>query len=483
MNSFLNYSHQFMMRYAPRLLGWLLGEQDDEDSGVSHDASAAVPRGFSMSVNSVMLMINAVISAFLGYPFWLLAARLFRASDVGLASGAISAIRLCSQIGLLGVGAAVTLMLPHERKNPSHLFNSAITLAVINGLFFAGGFVVLSLFAFQDFRFLAVSPIYLIAFLTLNVVASLAMLFDGLFIALRRSDKVAARSIVQAIAALAVVAAVGFMLRGFGVFAILLAWTGAFAASIIFGFRYIRSIVSGYSFSFAASRETFKSLMSLGVPQSVLNLTMTAPAYILPILVTEVLSPAQNAYWYIVWMFGGLVFAVPRTASIALFAETSSSPRRADLNARQSLRLCLLLGLPMAVGMAIFASWGLGLMGANYANGGATALRILVTGVIPSAIIYVYVSRERAAKRTKEPTIMAFVALVLSVGGPAAGGIVAGLPGVAFAWVVAQFIIAAWAGWRLKSIFQFGSSEGRYREKGEDVRSVRQADAGAEALD
>ncbi len=483
MNTFLEYSNQFLMRYAPRLLGWLLGEQDGEDDRPAEDASSAVPRGFSMSVNSIMLIINAVISAFLGYPFWLLAARLFTASDVGLASGAISAIRLCSQVGLLGVGAAVTLMLPNERKNPSHLFNSALTLAMVNGVIFAGGFVLLSFFAFHDFRFLAVSPIYLVTFLTLNVVASLAMLFDGFFIALRRSDKVAARSIVQAIGALGVALTVGYLLRGFGVFAVLIAWVGAFVASIAFGFRYLRAIVNQYRFSFTASRETFRSLMSLGVPQSVVSLTLTAPAYILPILVTEVLSPTQNAYWYIVWMFGGLVFAVPRTASIALFAESSNSPRRADLNARQSLRLCLLLGLPMAAGMAIFANWGLGLMGANYAHGGTTALRILVTGVIPSAIIYVYVSRERAAKRTKEPTIMAFVGLVLSVAGPAAGGIVAGLPGVALTWVVAQFIIAAWAGWRLRSVFSLRSSMERRGEREEDVRSVRQADAGAEALD
>jgi O-antigen/teichoic acid export membrane protein len=448
-------------RYLKRMMPsvwWLLGETADSRSDLKPDTSTSyVPRGFRMSVNTVMLMINAIISATLGYPFWLLATRLFDPATVGLGSAAISSIRLCSQIALLGIGAAVTLLLPRQRQHPSDLLNVAITSAAVSGVFFAFGFLILSAVFFGQFRFLVVSPWYALAFLVLNVVSVLAILLDSIFIALRRSDGVATRSIGQALAAVVVLGVAGTFLRSEGVAAILLAWIGAFVASAILGYWYLCRYVAGYRFRPLATRSTARALLQFGIPQSVLNLSIAAPGYILPILVTEVLSPTANGYWYIVWMFGGLVFAVPKAASGALFAESSHAPGKSNQHARQSIRLCFVLGVPMAVGMAVFARWGLHLMGGGYANAGVTPLRILVIGVIPSTIIAAFISRERAANRTGESTVLSVVNGILSVIGAAIGGIYAGLVGVAVAWTLVQYVTALWAGWRLRDAYGFGT--------------------------
>jgi O-antigen/teichoic acid export membrane protein len=450
--------NRFLRRMMPSVW-WLLGETADPRSDLSPGATMSyMPGGFRMSVNTVMLMINAIISATLGYPFWLLAARLFDPATVGLGSGAISAIRLCSQIALLGIGAAVTLLLPRQRRHLSDLFNVAITLAAASAIIFASGFLILSAVFFGQFRFLVVSPSYALVFLALNVVSVLAILLDSIFIALRRSDRVATRSIAQAIVALIVLGVVGTILHSEGVAAILLAWIGAFVASAIFGYWYLCRYVAGYRFRPLATRSTARALLHFGIPQSMLNLSIAAPGYILPILVTEVLSPTANGYWYIVWMFGGLVFAVPKAASGALFAESSHVPGKSNQHARQSIRLCFVLGVPMAIGMAVFARWGLHLMGGGYANAGATPLRILVVGVIPSTIISAFISRERAANRTGESTLLSVVNGLLSVIGAAIGGIYAGLVGVAVAWTLVQYVTALWAGWRLRDAYGFGSA-------------------------
>jgi O-antigen/teichoic acid export membrane protein len=457
MKAIARRSQTWLLRWVLPSVWWLFGETADSGSEQRPDSAAPyLPRGFRMSVNTVMLMINAIISAALGYPFWLMATRLFDPAAVGLGSGAISAIRLCSQIGLLGIGAAVTLLLPRQRQHPSELLNVATTAAAVSALIFAGGFLVLSAAFFHQFRFLVVSPAYALAFLALNVVSVVVILQDSIFIALRRADRVAARSIAQAIAALATLGVVSVVLHAGGVPAILLAWIGAFVASSLLGYWYLRGHVAGYRFRPLATRATTRSLLHVGIPQSMLNLSIAAPGFILPILVTEVLSPTSNAYWYIVWMFGGLVFAVPKAASGALFAESSHAPARANQRARQSIRLCLILGLPMAAGMALFASWGLHLMGSAYAHAGATPLRILVLGTIPSTLIYAFISRERSANRTGEPTLLAITGGVLSVIGAVIGGIYAGLIGVAIAWVLAQFVTAVWAGWRLRDAYGFG---------------------------
>src|SRR6185437_12679516 len=171
--------NRFLRRMMPSVW-WLLGETANPRSDLSPGATMSyMPGGFRMSVNTVMLMINAIISATLGYPFWLLAARLFDPATVGLGSGAISAIRLCSQIALLGIGAAVTLLLPRQRRHLSDLFNVAITLAAASAIIFASSFLILSAVFFGQFRFLVVSPSYALVFLALNVVSVLAILLDS----------------------------------------------------------------------------------------------------------------------------------------------------------------------------------------------------------------------------------------------------------------------------------------------------------------
>ena len=264
--------NRFLRRMMPGVW-WLLGETADSRSDLRPDTTTSyVPGGFRMSVNTVMLMINAIISATLGYPLWLMAARLFDPATVGLGSGAISAIRLCSQIALLGIGAAVTLLLPRQRQHPSDLLNVAITAAAASAVLFACGFLILSAAFFGQFRFLVVSPFYALAFLALNVVSVLAILLDSIFIALRRSDRVATRSIAQAIAALIILGVAGTILRSQGVAAILLAWIGAFVASAVLGDRYLCRYVAGYRFRPLATRSTAHALLHVGIPQSILKL-------------------------------------------------------------------------------------------------------------------------------------------------------------------------------------------------------------------
>ena len=73
-------------------------------------------RTLSMAQNSVALILAKVATMGLGFLFWLVAARLFAPSDVGLASGAVSAMMLITQLALFGVGSAVISLYPRARR-------------------------------------------------------------------------------------------------------------------------------------------------------------------------------------------------------------------------------------------------------------------------------------------------------------------------------------------------------------------------------
>ena len=69
-------------------------------------------RTLPMAQNSVALILAKVATMGLGFLFWLVAARLFAPADVGLASGAVSAMMLITQLALLRGGLGRHLALP-----------------------------------------------------------------------------------------------------------------------------------------------------------------------------------------------------------------------------------------------------------------------------------------------------------------------------------------------------------------------------------
>jgi len=62
--------------------------------------------------NTVFLMLSSGTNAVLGFAFWVLAARLYKPEDVGLASAAISAMSLLALFSSLGMGYGLIKFLP-----------------------------------------------------------------------------------------------------------------------------------------------------------------------------------------------------------------------------------------------------------------------------------------------------------------------------------------------------------------------------------
>jgi O-antigen/teichoic acid export membrane protein len=199
-------------------------------------------------------------------------------------------------------------------------------------------------------------------------------------------------------------------------------------------------------------------LIVTGLPNHLLTLMDRAPGLVLPVIVTELLSPTMNAFWYAVWMMAWVVFVIPVQVGMTLFSEATHRPEAIDKLVRHGLRVGLGLGLGAAVGMAALASVALSLMGARYANGGADALRVLVWGVVPAAVLQVYYARARAMRRLWEAVATATVGGIACVAAAAGAGASWGLTAMALGWVLAQSAAAVWALWRLRTGFAAGGS-------------------------
>jgi O-antigen/teichoic acid export membrane protein len=160
--------------------------------------------------------------------------------------------------------------------------------------------------------------------------------------------------------------------------------------------------------------------------------------YLLVLLVTGLLSPSDNAYFYIAWTLGGMLLIVAPAVSTSLFAEGVHQPEKLGATARSAFRIIGAILLPGLVAILVVGRIVLSGFGQAYADHGLGLLRITVLALIPHAVICVYVSVLRARGKL---TAAGLLYLSISVGTLVISGLllpVIGISAVGWAFLTMQ---------------------------------------------
>jgi O-antigen/teichoic acid export membrane protein len=177
-------------------------------------------------------------------------------------------------------------------------------------------------------------------------------------------------------------------------------------------------------------------------------LTERAPGLVLPIIVTELVSPAANAAWYAAWMMAWVLYIIPIQVGMTLFAEAANKTASLPKLIRHGLRSSLVLGVAGAVVVALIAPQLMSILGPSYAEAGSAPLRILVLAVVPLTFVQAYFVVCRSTGRLTEGIATGALGASASIGA-AVAAIATGLVGMAVVWVVTQVVVSVWAVWRL----------------------------------
>ena len=411
-------------------------------------AATGIRAPLGMLPNALGLVGSKLATLGLGYLAWIVAARLWPASDVGLAAAAVAAMMLCVQLGLIGAGSAVISHYPEYKKRPADLLDPAITVVIAASLAIALVFLGVAAVGLSHLASLAHRPIMVLLFVVLCVTGTFGVLLDQLSVALRRTDQAVVRGTACGIVTLILLAPAAILWRHDGTLAILAAWTLGGIVPCLIGVVQVRRSVPGYRF-----RPRFGGLgplIATGLPNFALTVAERAPGPILPIIATEALSPASNAYWYSAWMVAWVVYWIPISVGMTLFSEASHSPDDLADHVRQARRHALLLGCGSAVVVALLAHPILALLGHGYAAHGTWALRVLTLAVLPGTFIQLYFGACRARRRLKEGIVVGISAGLVGVAAAAALGSRYGLVGMASGWVATQAVAGVFAFVRLR---------------------------------
>jgi O-antigen/teichoic acid export membrane protein len=224
--------------------------------------------------------------------------------------------------------------------------------------------------------------------------------------------------------------------------------------SCAIGARQLHRQLDGYTYRPRMPRALAGILLRTGLPNHALTLVERSPNLLLPAIVTEVLSPELNAYWYIAWMMAWAVLVIPVSVGLTLFAQVAKDPAAVASGVRKAGQTGAALGIVSAAGAALIGPLVLGLLGREYADNGTTPVRVLVLGVLPVLAIQMYYAVCRSRSRVREAVAAGAVTAVASIVATALAAQTSGLAGMAWAWVAVQAVSAVWAAIRLRVLLR-----------------------------
>jgi O-antigen/teichoic acid export membrane protein len=391
--------------------------------------------------NAFYLMLTTVVMALLGFFFWMIVARFYTEAEVGFGSAVISAISLLSSIGLVGLNVSLVRFLPHAEK-PQDLINSCYTLSGLISLVTAGIFLAGLGFWSPALAFVNQNAIFAAAFIVFTILWTLLNMLTYTFIAQRRAGFVLFKNTIFSVLKLPLPILFVLFFHSFGIIA---SWGIAIAVAVAVSiFLFLPKVQDFYKPVPTLKLSLFKDMWRYSSGNYLANLFMVSPAFILPLMVVNMLGAEQNAYFYIGWMMATLLFAIPQAVSQSLFAEGSHFGDKLRENVIRSLKFTLLLLVPAVIVLILAGKWLLLAFGQSYSLNALHLLWVLSLSSLPLALTYIYTGILRVTGRIKElVAIWGFIALSVLLASYLIMP-VTGIIGIGYAWLGAQTIVAVY---------------------------------------
>ena len=362
----------------------------------------------SLLRNSLYIMGTNIVTAVLGYCFWIVATHIYSTYDVGLAAALISVMLLASTFSNLGVGSTMVQLLPRRESGRawSLTLNAGWAIGIFTGLL-AGIIVVVVLpFTSQQFAIISHHLGYALTIIVGVPLMTLSLLLDQTFVAERIARNMLLRNVVVAVLKIPLMVLAVLILVQVGALGIFSSWVLASAIALIGAILLIIRLGRGYCLAVRGIVGQIRSMLSSLAGHHFINLGGLTPSYLLPVIVAARLSPTDNAYFYTTTKLGDFFFMSSSAVAIALFAEGSHTTGSLRQKVRSSAMTIGMLLIPGMLICFVGGSYIMLVFGPGYAQHGLLLLRILIIAAVPDAITNIYVSVLRVQKRLRYAALL-----------------------------------------------------------------------------
>jgi O-antigen/teichoic acid export membrane protein len=398
-------------------------------TGTGEQKASLLRNNLPLFRSSFSLSSAAAIAAFGGFVFWILVARVAPATRVGEAAALFSSIQFVNYATGLGLPVAVARYGVTGKEAPSVLFNWALVLTVASS--FAGAAIY---FAIVPRELHSLSSVGVAASVVIFGVIvsgiSIGTVLDVRLISQGRRAWVVARAVAIALIRLPFIFMHGATTSTIGIF---LVAAGApalcgYLGWILADLRRVR-----FTFPLRPLPSDTRPAFNFAVVNGATQLAVQGPFYALPVIVLLLVSPRENASFYVAWTIATVLFLVVQGIGQALLVEGNRSGHLVT-----QTRAALRFGVALAVLLAIVCALGSRviplLYGSSY-DAGANILPALGAAAIPWAAFSIILSAARV-RHEQRRNVRLSLFFVISILLPAVILVIEfGIEGASWAWL------------------------------------------------
>lgn len=390
--------------------------------------------------NAFYLMLNSVVVSLLGFVFWMVVARFYTVSEVGLAAATIAAMVLLANLSSLGLGFGLIRFLPEAKNKATPMINSSFTLAGLASLVAALVFLAGLGFWSPTLIFIRQHSVFFASFVLFTIAFTLFRLLEQVFIAKRHAKFTFIQGVISSTLKIPIPIILVAFFGAFGIFASIgIAISVAVLVAMLW---FLPRVQKGYIPLPAMHRQVINDIVHYSLGNYLANLLWLAPGLLFPLMVVNILGAEMNAYFYIAWSIATILFMIPLSISLSLFAEGSYGRGLLRANTMKSLKLCLIILIPAILLIFIIGDKLLLLFGQAYSQSATTLLWFLALSALPLTINYIFLSIKRVQKDIRGIIIIsgAITVIALSLSYFLMGKM--GILGVGVGWTIGQTIVA-----------------------------------------
>ena len=377
--------------------------------------------------NTIFITLTSLLIALSGFLFWIIAAKIYPADTVGIATVLISSSMLLIVLSRGGLdNSSIKYFNKFDRNS---VFITSIVVTTLISAILGTIFIFSIDFWSPSLHFLQ-SPIGLLYILFLIAISISTM--TGIFlIAIREGKFRFGQSIVLSSRLVFL-----FPLISFGFLGIFGAAGISFILSAILGIIILYR--DGFRLNLKLNLEYLKESFNFSINNYISGMLSSLPIQILPIITLNILGSENTAYFYIAFTVASVLNIIPTAISTSLFVEGSYEANLAQ-NCLKSLTVIIIVLTPMIILFYFFGGFILNLFGKNYIIG-LDLLRLLVISSIFVAIFQLYTTIKRIQNDMRSLTCISALLFSLLMITSYIFMSFYGLVGIGYAWMLSYFI-------------------------------------------
>lgn len=394
----------------------------------------------TLLVNAGSLVGSTGVTSVLGFVYWWYAARQNTPEVVGLASAAISAMTLLGAFSVMGLGTLLIGELPNQQGKEASLISAALLLVGTVGGCLGIGYALVASHLSSDFQTLGASFSDIVLFALGVSLTSITLVLDQALIGLLRGEvQLWRNTIFSAVKLIALFGADLWLAQvtGMTIYETLIVGNGFSLAVLGLMVLVKRPRAVG---SYLPQWTLLRQLGPAALKHHTLNILLQAPSLILPVLVTIMLSPTVNAWFYVAWNLSSIANTVSVSFASTLYAVSSAKPSVLANKLRLTVSLAFVGCVLVNAVLIIAPKFALEFFGHSYSEQAAWSLRVLALESFPFIIKNHYIALSRIRKQVGRTILVTIATGLLELGASVTGARLGGLNGLSLGWFSAMCI-------------------------------------------